>query len=164
VTEAILGLLVEAVRLSGSMTLDPATGVNMSIVGVILCDGNIELFKSIVGSSDDERNASLSAGMVLVSLGGNVSNEVLDKLIMDVSIADSVVSVVVAHMLLVVSKTSIVEELEGGLEVEALHLPLTSMSAPFETVGFCAGKVNVHSFSSLMLLTPRRDNRRYARA
>jgi hypothetical protein len=85
-----------------------------------------------------------------------------------VSVVKDTISIVVLEMLLVAVEVVIVEdaeELERELEDDnAWHLPLILISAFFGTVAFCAGSVKVHSLSSLMFLTPRRESRRYALA
>lgn len=77
-----------------------------------------------------------------------------------ISTLDKTTSAVVVGTLLVTCGTAVIVELMSELEDDARHLPLTSISAFFGTVAFWAGRVNVHSFNSLMFWTPRRDSLR----
>jgi len=117
-----------------------------------------------VGKSIDEVSGARARGSLRVKkpfpLDKSVSRRPLVAFAFGISVADSELSIVVVNMLLVVFRVVTVEELVSELEDNAVHFPLTSISAFFGTVACCAGKVNVHSFSSLMLLTPRSDNRR----
>ena len=78
--------------------------------------------------------------------------------IIELVVFTSGTSVVETGMLVDVSEAIVVEELMRELDECLGHFALTSES--FGAVPFCAGKVNVHSLSSLMFLTPRRDKRR----
>jgi hypothetical protein len=70
------------------------------------------------------------------------------------------VVVAIVGKLLVTSGAVIVVELMSELEDDARHLPLTSTSVSLGTSAFCPGRVRVHSFSSFMFWTPRRESLR----
>jgi hypothetical protein len=104
-----------------------------------------------------------SIGVIVSVTDGVISRNVLVALSTAVRVADEMKSVAVIGILLDTFGVMIAEELIIELD-DALHLPLTSISASLGTVPFWAGSVNVHSFSSFMFLTPSRDRRRYALA
>lgn len=135
------------------------SGVAVSELGTASSRDVVEL-----GKSTDEVSGARASGSLrvekLFSLDGSVSDEVLVWFMFGIPVADTGLSVVIANTLLVVFGVVIVEELTSELEDDAVHFPLISMSASFGTVACCAGKAKVHSFNSLMLLTPRSDNRR----
>jgi hypothetical protein len=131
---------------------------------------------SLTNATSDaaEIDVELSKGTSVVSLTTSagvsetddvVSNSVLVVFSVGVSIAEVTLSVVVIGTILVVEESKLVEELMKELdEDDALHLPLTSISAFLGRVSFCGGRVNVHSLRALMFFTPRRETRRYALA
>jgi hypothetical protein len=132
-----------------------------SAIGVSLEDTRVSLASET--SDEAETSVELSKAMdVMVSRMDDVMSEVtLVTLSIGMSVVESKTSVVVISMLLVTVGVMLVEELMMELDDDdALHLPLTSISAFLGTVPFCAGKVTVHSLRSLILLTPRRDRRR----
>jgi hypothetical protein len=137
------------------------TGVVRSAIGVSLEDARVSLASET--SDEAETSVELSKAMdVMVSrTDGVMSEATLVALSIGMSVVESKTSVVVINMLLVTVGVMLVEELMMELDDDdALHLPLTSISAFLGTVPFCAGKVTVHSLRSLILLTPRRDKRR----
>jgi hypothetical protein len=149
----------EDARLSETNRRLVVSGVAMSELGTASSRDIVEL-----GKSTDEVSGARGSGSLRVeklsALDGSVSIPVVFRL--RISVIDNGLFVVVVNTLLVVFGMVIVEELMSELEDDAVHFPLTFKSESVGTFACCAGKVNVHSFSSLMLLTPRSDNRRYA--
>lgn len=89
-----------------------------------------------------------------------LESEAVDvKSITELVIFSSSTSVVNTGMLVDVSVGTSVDELTRALDDEGFwHFPVTSES--LGAIPLKAGKVRVHSLSSLIFLTPRRESRR----
>jgi hypothetical protein len=144
---------------------------------VSVADTMISLIVDISVETEASVELSRAANVDSFSIGGDVSRteEITSGVVIRVvefaarvSVIEDMLSIVVLGKLLVALGVVIVEDAEEmtrELDDDAVwHLPLTLRSAFSGAVSVCAGRVKVHSLSSFIFLTPRRESRRYALA
>jgi hypothetical protein len=152
-----MGSVLEADRLNAKLV--------RFVTGVSAAGTMVSLVRD---TSDGARTGvELSKVIGVVSSGTAVlvlketSRRVFVVLSIGISVVEIGISVVEIAMLLGGTGVKFVEELTVELiDDDALHLSFKPISAFLGTMPFCAGRVEVHSFSSLIFLTPRRDSRR----